>query len=210
MTEALVVSNILLWLSVVVLGGIVFALTRQIGVLHERLAPLGALAVTHGPAVGDPLPERSLVDADGRAVKLGGVDPLERRTLLFFLSPTCPVCATLLPTLRRIIAEESPKLRVVYASDGEPEEHAQFRRDHGLDGAHYVLSQELGMSLEVAKLPYAVLVDAAGVVRAKGIVNTREHVESLFEADRLGVDSIQSYLQLESTAEPQAGGRWVS
>ncbi len=208
MTEALVISNALLWLLVVALGALVFALTRQIGVLHERVAPLGALAVSKGPAVGDPLPVRTLVDVDGRDVSLGGVDALGRRTLLFFLSPTCPVCETLLPTLDRIIGEESPGLRVVYASDGEPDEHVTFRREHGLEAATYVLSQELGMSLEVARLPYAVLVDAAGMIRAKGIVNTREHIESLFEADRLGVDSIQTYLRREQgpTESWQPGG----
>ena len=105
MIEALVISNALLWLLVVVLGALVFALTRQIGVLHERVAPLGALAVTAGPAVGDPLPTLSLVDIDGREISLGGADPLGQRTLLFFLSPTCPVCETLLPTLARIVGE---------------------------------------------------------------------------------------------------------
>jgi methylamine dehydrogenase accessory protein MauD len=38
------------------------------------------------------------------------------------------------------------------------------------------------LAYQVGKLPYAVLIDASGVIRAKGLVNTREHVESLFEA----------------------------
>jgi methylamine dehydrogenase accessory protein MauD len=46
----------------------------------------------------------------------------------------------------------------------------------------------------VGKLPYAVLVDADGVVRAKGLVNTREHLESLFEAKERGVGSLQELL----------------
>src|SRR5690606_38035966 len=43
MTEALVVSNIVLWVAVLALLGTVFALARQIGVLYERIAPMGAL-----------------------------------------------------------------------------------------------------------------------------------------------------------------------
>ena len=39
------------------------------------------------------------------------------------------------------------------------------------------------------------LIDAQGVIRAKGLVNTREHLESLFTADPLGVASIQDYLE---------------
>ena len=37
----LVVSNILLWLAVIALGVINYALLRQIGVLYERVAPRG-------------------------------------------------------------------------------------------------------------------------------------------------------------------------
>ena len=45
-TQALVVSVIALWLVVLVLAGVVFALARQVGVLHERIAPAGALALS--------------------------------------------------------------------------------------------------------------------------------------------------------------------
>ncbi len=201
MTEALLVSNALLWVLVVVLAFVVVALTRQIGLLHERVAPVGALAIERGPKVGEAAPELALPSLRGATVRLGGEASQARSTLLFFLSPTCPVCKTLLPTLRRVAREESPGLRIVYASDGAPEEHQAFVREHGLADADYVLSEELGMRFEVSKLPFAVLMDAAGVVRAKGIVNTREHLESLFEADRLEVASLQQYVTRESTLE---------
>jgi hypothetical protein len=41
------------------------------------------------------------------------------------------------------------------------------------------------------------LIDAAGVVRSKGLVNSREHLESLFEASERGVASIQQFLTAE-------------
>ena len=49
MIEALLVSNIVLWVLVVVLALIVLALARQVGILHERVAPAGALMPTSGP-----------------------------------------------------------------------------------------------------------------------------------------------------------------
>jgi len=55
------------------------------------------------------------------------------------------------------------------------------------------LSTALGVTWQVAKLPYAVLLDGAGTVRGRGLVNTREHLESLFEARARGVDSLQSF-----------------
>jgi len=65
-----------------------------------------------------------------------------------------------------------------------------------------VLSADVGMTYKVGKLPYAVLIDEAGVIRAKGLINTREHLESLVEAKRMGVPSIQQYLK---AAHPGAG-----
>ena len=50
-------------------------------------------------------------------------------------------------------------------------------------------------ALAQCKGPWAVLLDADGVLLAKGLVNTREHIESLFEAARLGVASMQEWLQ---------------
>ena len=207
MSEALVVSNVLLWILVVVLALVVAALTRQVGLLHERVAPAGALAMAQGPEVGEKAPEFTLSSLDGRSLQLGGSDEAGGSTLLFFLSPTCPVCEGLLPTIRRIVSEHPTPVRVVYASDGGPEEHAALRREHGLEQSDYVLSTELGMRYQVAKLPWAVLIGADGRVRAKGLVNTREHLESLFEADRLGVASLQEYLQRKQRAADSARNR---
>ena len=43
MPTELLISNILLWLVVIILCFVVYALTRQIGILYERVAPAGAL-----------------------------------------------------------------------------------------------------------------------------------------------------------------------
>jgi hypothetical protein len=44
----------------------------------------------------------------------------------------------------------------------------------------------------VGRLPYAVLIDGRGVVRATGLVNTREQLDSLFEAKEHGVPTMQA------------------
>ena len=49
MTEALVISNLVLWLVVVLMALVIAALARQLGVLSERVAPAGALAIHEGP-----------------------------------------------------------------------------------------------------------------------------------------------------------------
>ena len=198
MMDALLVSNVLLWLLVIGLALTVLALTRQIGLLHERISPVGALSAEATVSVGERAPELLLSDLQERPVRVGGASVDGSRTLLFFLSPSCPVCETLLPTVERVARTEVPRVRVVLASDGEPAEHRAFVEAKKLSHLPYVLSASLGMSYGVAKLPYAVLIDEHGVVAAQGLVNTREHLESLFEAEQHGVASIQEYLKKEA------------
>ncbi len=195
MIDALIVSNLLLWILVLVLAGVVVALVRQIGVLHERVAPAGALAVQGGPAPGEPAPVVEAEDWSGEPVRVGGAAEDGRSTLLLFLSPTCQVCRSLLPALESARAAERSWLRVVVASDGPRAEHEAFVAEHGLDRGRYVLSSELGLAWRVSRLPYAALLDEAGVVRAAGLVNTREHLESLFEARERAVGTLQEYLK---------------
>ncbi|WP_028999995.1 methylamine dehydrogenase accessory protein MauD [Azohydromonas australica] len=192
MNEALLISNILLWLAVLALLVAVIALSRQIGILYERVAPMGALMMDSGPKVGEAAPVFDLPSLDGRNVQLGV--PGARSTLLFFLSPTCPVCKKLLPILKSISAAESQWLSLVLASDGEAPEHMEFRQRVDLMAYPYLLSAELGMRFRVSKLPYAVLIDEKGRVQAKGLVNSREQLDSLFAARDLGVASVQDYL----------------
>jgi methylamine dehydrogenase accessory protein MauD len=194
MNDALWISNALLWLAVVALAAVVVALVRQIGVLHERLRPVGALALASGPEVGAAAPRAEAVDLAGTPVAIGGPDPDGRDLLLFFLSPTCPVCKALLPALASLARESG--LRVVLASDGPREEHAAFVARERI-ALPYVLGTALGLAYRASKLPWAALLDGAGVLRAQGLVNTREHLESLLEAKARGVASIQEYLERE-------------
>ena len=194
MLEALVISQVVLWILMIGMAAVQLAVLRQVGVLHERIAPLGALTIDKGPKEGETAPLFDLVDLRGRRVRIGGGDEAGRSTLLFFLSPTCPVCKKMLPILKSLARAEQRWLQIVLASDGERDEHDRFIDAQSLAEFPYVLSQDVGLTYRVGKLPYAVLIDEAGVVRAKGLINTREHLESLIEAKERGVASIQEYL----------------
>lgn len=192
MIDPLVLSIVVLWVIVVALGVCVLALSRQIGILYERVAPMGALMMDHGPKVGELAPPVDVTTWDGEALTIGA--GMAKSTLLFFVSPTCPVCKKLLPMMRSVRNREGAWLDVVLASDGDRAEHAVFRDKHQLGDFRYVLSQPLGMTFKISKLPYCVLLDAAGQVRAKGLVNTREQIESLLTAYETGVASVQAHL----------------
>jgi len=138
--------------------------------------------------------------------RLGGRSERGRGMMLVFVSPTCPMCKTLLPVIGSVRAAEAAWLDVVVASDGPRDEHEPFVARHGLDGYPYVLSTELGLAYQVGRLPYAVLLDARGVVRARGLVNTREHLESLFEAHERGIASVQDFVAGGSSDDRERTG----
>ena len=193
MPEAILISNALLWVVVLALMVVVFALTRQIGILYERVAPMGALMLDQGPKVGEAAPRFELATLTGTTASVGRTTS-GRSQLLFFLSPTCPVCKKLLPILKSISQTESNWLELVFASDGDRPEHVDFQRKAGLADFPYVLSQDLGLAFKVGRLPYAVLIGEDGKVSGKGLVNSREQIESLFEAKERGVASVQQFL----------------
>jgi methylamine dehydrogenase accessory protein MauD len=204
MPDALVVSNIVLWLIVLVMAAIIAALVRQIGILYERVAPAGALMVGQGPKVGEAAPVHEERDLVGIPQQVGGIHSSGKSMLLFFLSPTCPVCKTLLPILKSISGSEGKWIDIVLASDGPQLEHETFVREYDLQQFPYLLSTALGLAYRVGRLPHAVLIDNEGTIRASGLVNSREHIESLFEASELGVASIQDYLELAAKDEQRA------
>lgn len=145
------------WILLAVLTVVVVALARQIGVLHLRLGPLGALeADEEGPEIGSTPPVSDARALDGSNVLVGGPGP-ER--LLAFVSPTCPICELLLPSLPAAAAAAGLIPNVV--SDPRLEE-----------------------TYDVPGVPFVVVLDAAGVVRAKGTVNSLEQVEGLVDTAR--------------------------
>jgi methylamine dehydrogenase accessory protein MauD len=196
--DALTTSNIVLWIVVIIQSLLIFALMRQIGVLHERVFPAGALMTTVGPKVSEAAPVHELQSISGATVTVGGKQEQEKSTLLLFVSPTCPICKTLLPIVKSVMSSEKQSTNIILASDAgsssEQQQHEQFVREYNLPSDRYVLSRALGLSFMVEKLPFAALIDKDGILRAKGMVNSREHLESLFEAQAKGVASLQEYL----------------
>ena len=200
--DVLLYSNLLLWVVVLVLGAVVFGMVRQIGVLHERVAPMGALANDRGPDVGEMAPDMKIAGMDGGLVQIGGPVPGGRSRLLLFVSPSCPICKKLLPIARSFASGE--RLDVVIVGDGDVTEQREMIRANGLEGIPYVNSPQVGMAFQVGKLPYAILIDEDGVIRAKGLVNSREHLESLAIAKETGYGSIQAYLKARGFIKDEA------
>lgn len=196
MEGTMLISYLILWALVIFLSLLVFALARQVGVLHERVAPAGALMPTNGPKVGEMTDVMSVSDLRGDAVAIGGADSAGLATLILFISPTCPVCKSLVPVARSLVSYEGRRMRLVFASDGDKiDQHVAYVSDLDIKDYPYLVSQALGLAYAVSKLPFAVLIGSDGTLRSKGLVNSREHLESMVESMDSGVASLQDYVE---------------
>jgi hypothetical protein len=145
------------WALLLVLCVVVVALARQVGTLHLRLGPRGALEIdTEGPTLGDALPALPARAADGTTLAIGG--PGDRR-LVLFSSPTCIVCREVAPALPAAARAGGLVPQVVHDAD-------------------------LERTLDIPGTPFLLVLDETGIVRAKGTVNNLEQVEGLVDTAR--------------------------
>ena len=173
-----VISYVVLWVVVTVLCATTVALARQVGLLHLRLGPRGALELDdEGPALGRALKPVRATELSGDAITIAARGEAQ---LLLFVSPGCPVCDQVLPAAAAL--GRGGELTPYVLVDAEAAEAATMLATM-LEGrrvpAPVVAAAQLARDLEVPGTPYALVLDREGIVRAKGTVNNLEQVEGL-------------------------------
>lgn len=192
MMTALIVGQVLSWLVIIALVVALLALARQVGVLHMRVAPAGALQTSGGPAVGGKAPAVPAQTLDGKDVIVGGPAKNVPLRLLMFVSATCPLCKGLIPAARSFAKDE--RVELTFVGDDDAQVQRGLIAAQGLESYRFINGPEVGQAFEVGKLPYAVLLDADGTILSKGLVNSREHLESLVVAHEMGIATVQDYI----------------
>jgi methylamine dehydrogenase accessory protein MauD len=174
-------SYICLWLLMIAVIVVILALARQVGFLNLRLRPMGARMVNAGPTIGDQVPDVSGPDLEGHIVRLGG--RRSKQLLVICVSATCSSCDILAPALRSLYRRERERLDfLIIGLMGDVETNRAFANRLNLNGIPFVVSREIGVRYGILSPPYGLLIDQDGVLRAKGIVNHLEHLESLINA----------------------------
>ena len=172
-------SYVALWILVGMLCIVVVALARQIGTLHLRLGPRGALEMDdEGPALGEGRPPIESPDLEGNVVTVGGWGAEQ---FLLFVSPGCMVCEQVMPSIGAV-GEATGKRPLVLTDLDETETRLAFQ--HKRVAAPILASSESFRTYEVPGTPYVVVLDAHGVVQAKGTVNNLEQMEGLIDTAR--------------------------
>lgn len=169
-------SYVALWALVILLAVLVAALARQVGTLHLRMGPRGALELDEeGPPLGEAPEPVTATDLDGRAITIGGPGSGQ---LVVFVSPECPICREVLPGVPA--AARAGRLEPVVVTEADEIEAVATYARSGV-GAPVVARPGVGERYGVPGTPYAVVFDRTGVVQAKGTVNNLEQVEGLVD-----------------------------
>lgn len=202
MNSLMIASHVGLWIVVASLSVLMFALVRQVGLLHRRIGPSVARTGNDGPAIGDAAPVLNAADLDGGAVSLAMTRG--KLTMLVFVSPSCPVCSELLPAVRSIWRRERTTIEVILLSlEADESANRDYIRSHKLEGMPYVIATNQVRQYGVLTPPHAVIVGADGLVKSKGLVNHLEHLESLLTAARLGMPTLDSYMHSKKSARAE-------
>jgi methylamine dehydrogenase accessory protein MauD len=181
--DAFTASYVVLWLVVLVVGFLLFAAIRQIGLLSWRLEQLAATTPSrierNGLQPGTKAPDFTLPDTGGEAVSLREYHG--RKALLVFMQPGCGPCEALAAELNRYLNRDG--LAVLAISNADPEENRRWREEIG--AKFPILAQQhlsVSRQYQAFATPFAFLVDEEGMIRARGVANKKQHLDLLFSS----------------------------
>ncbi len=171
------VSYIVLWLVVLALLVLVILLYRQLGIMY-----LGSAegVSRDGLEPGTQAPDFSLTDQYGNVQR--SIDYRGRPFLLLFGSPHCGPCRVLLPQLHEW-AVEHPEVGVIWLNSASAEENARYASEVGatLPMSSHTPADGLAERFKVRVTPFLFFLDERGVVRAKGLANTRGALDMYYK-----------------------------
>ncbi len=185
------VSYVILWVLLVLQMAALYVLARQVALLAHRLPPRGARITNIGPVVGTRAPEIRERSLQGGEVTIPNPS---KASLLVFVTAGCSSCEAIAPALRSLARQERKVLDLILVTGSSNElETKRFLKRHRLDHVPIVASDDVLERYEIGGSPYGVVVDVNGNVVSKGIVNHREHLDSLVNALETGHASLESF-----------------
>jgi len=172
-----VISTVVLWVVVLLLGFLLLGALRSIEWLRWRVDQLEATMPSRvgrsGLRPGKKAPAFTLPGASGGEVSLH--DYAGRKVLVVFTQTGCGACGEIVPELNLL---ERDGVEVLVVNRGTLEES---RRWAAKTGARCPVLAHEGVELarryEVFATPFAFLVNEQGVIASKGIVGNRRHIQ---------------------------------
>jgi len=165
-------------IGVIFVGGIMGMLLGRI-IVKKRL-PLPAPALPNsnlrGLDIGEQAPVFVARDQYGNAVRLE--DFRGQNLLLTFVSPGCPACPKALTALKQVLPDEAGVVGLIM-SGADTEHNRAYAAEQKVDIPLLTVDLDLLKQYGVDHVPFVYLLDEAGRVQAKGVVNLAEHLQAL-------------------------------
>jgi peroxiredoxin len=165
------ISSLLLWVAVFVLGFLLVGALRALAFVRWRLEQLEATTPSRvgrrGLRRGAQAPGFTLPCVEGQTVSLQSF--AGRKVFLVFMQSHCMPCHQIIPELNRL--QQAGDIQVVAIMTGGLEAARTWRRE--VQARFPVLIQEereLSRRYEVYATPFAFLIDDHGVIISRGIV----------------------------------------
>src|SRR5262245_20309775 len=147
-------------------GNVLVRLDRMESALADAgidLSEVDALEAI-GLEPGTPAPAFTAPTVDGRELTLDSLSESGVPALLLFTSPRCGPCASLLPTAASWQTAYAHELRIVFVSDGSPDEARAEAEEHRLELVVVDDGNRLYEAFQANGTPSAVLITADGTI----------------------------------------------
>ena len=172
--SGLIASQIALAAVLIGLGLVALSLARQIGVLHERTAPVGGLLQKAQQA------KRVDLDAVQVSTAAGADQPLRsiaggRPLALLFIAERCPVCKSLLPSYQEALGKRGFSPFVV-ADGASARALTRLAEDQDVARDRILAAPQLAVVLQVLQTPTLALLDRDGKVLQKTRLRGPSHM----------------------------------
>lgn len=185
MSSSWIAAFVLLGLLCLLNTAVLVGLLRQVGVLHQRVRPLGP-GTHEGPQPGNLLPSLAFEAVQGR---WPASQEDEQLTVWGVVSPGCEMCNRLPGfLLSEVGASRAGIARFVLVTNDSPTASKPFIREHNLEdvGSKLPLVRHASVLEDwgVPGTPYVIASTSIGseeLVRAAGVINTLEQFEELME-----------------------------
>jgi methylamine dehydrogenase accessory protein MauD len=196
----LVVSSLLLWAVVLLLGFLLLGTLRALEILRWRLEQVQAITPTRmgrgGLKPGKKAPAFSLPRVGGGEVSLSEFSG--RQVFLVFVQTGCGPCHAVVPDLNHL--HQRGKVDVLVINNADPEAGRKWVEE-AKPTCPVLLQEKWSVSrrYEVMATPFAFLIDEQGVVVSKGIVSSKQHIG--FVLDRRHGEAKADHVEAEAGGE---------
>ncbi len=156
-----------------------------------RKARRDAPFADRGLALGLQAPSFEAVDHDGQVIRLG--DSIGYWRILTFISPECYACENTVGVLHTVL-QDGLDIKVLVIGGLAHEANYTYAIKHNASMSILTPDPDLAKKVYLVRgVPFTYIIDDTGTIRAKGVVNEREHLQRLLVNAEVPISILYSH-----------------